>query len=254
MLSEQQVCLCVCQPCHIHIFDVLSPPSRQILCDSLGGHRCILTFDEGFKTFTAKALGAIVAKGSHSGSLSSPQPFKGLMKGVRLVPKALPSVLVQAVGKVTALCVLIFSADDDVLKYLVMTHSESSSGLLSQKQQLLSGILPDGQSPEDATRRLLRTHGLSELVATPKIFDLDLTPWEEATASAGLQNSAGLKPLLMCGDDEPQYVAIVLWQQPRTATGNFSTGFRSSPTDGGVSKLFWGWFSAIEAQVKHHNS
>ena len=98
---------------------------RTVLCEDLGGHRVELRFSEDLQSFVAISLGAEIAKGERNrdAGVHSPRPFKGHVRSVRLVPKSLPSVLVQAAGKVPFIQLVVYSKAEDAstVKLLVMS-------------------------------------------------------------------------------------------------------------------------------------
>ena len=106
-------------------WSVRDEAERTMLCEDLGGQRVELRFSEDLQSFVAISLGAEIAKGERNrvAGVHSPRPFKGLVRSVRLIPKSLPSVLVQAVGKVPFIQLVVYSKAEDAstVKILVMS-------------------------------------------------------------------------------------------------------------------------------------
>jgi hypothetical protein len=106
-------------------WSVRDEAERTVLCEDLGGQRVELRFSEDLQSFVAISLGAEIAKGERNrdAGVHSPRPFKGHVRSVRLVPKSLPSVLVQAAGKVPFIQLVVYSKAEDAstVKLLVMS-------------------------------------------------------------------------------------------------------------------------------------
>jgi hypothetical protein len=106
-------------------WSVRDEAERTVLCEDLGGQRVELRFSEDLQKFVAISLGAEIAKGERNrdAGVHSPRPFKGHVRSVRLVPKSLPSVLVQAAGKVPFIQMVVYSKAEDAstVKILVMS-------------------------------------------------------------------------------------------------------------------------------------
>ena len=151
-------------------WSVYDERERTVLCNELGGQRVKLRFSEDLQSFTAISLGAEIATGERNRDavVHSPKPFKGLIRSVRLIPKALPSVLVQAVGKVPFMQLVVHSPVVDAssaVKLLVMSahapgHHEMHAPLLWHSQDV---IVPC-HVPAGSARRVRGRIALSEAV------------------------------------------------------------------------------------------
>jgi hypothetical protein len=108
-------------------WSVRDEAERTVLCEDLGGQRVELRFSEDLQSFVAISLGTEIAKGERNrdAGVHSPRPFKGHVRSVRLIPKSLPSVLVQAAGKLPFIQLVVYSKakaeDASTVKLLVMS-------------------------------------------------------------------------------------------------------------------------------------
>ena len=167
---------------------------------------------------------------------------------------------------------------DDVLKVLIMTHAEEESGLLSQKRQLLEGIVADGEDAEQAAARVLCACGLSNVVNPQlKVIKVSEDRWQQSTPRPHELEAGDMKQELVCGqpllphynprllshasvltqmffsrlgEGSPQHIAILTWLNPETAHGHFTT----QPDVAAIgefshAKLHWGWFNALELRA-----
>ena len=124
---------------------MLDEGKGSVLCDDLGQRRVNLQFNEEFNTFRAYSLGSEIATGklNEQALVRAPKPFKGLIRSVRVIPDALPSVLVQAAGKMPFIHLVIYSKSKDAVKLLVLSALMRSCLLA----HVTSSLLIDGAPP-----------------------------------------------------------------------------------------------------------